>query len=419
MKILIPLLALVAWGCQKSNPYYCPGHLDNNCLLGDSGSGSATACAGPQDCKDQGKPVCDTAMTPAVCVQCTTSAATACMDTTPVCGSDDSCQACATHVQCGMPGACLPTGACGDDSNTAWVSGSGLDTNPCTKASPCLTITRALTTGLSYIKVSGTIVDNVTIARDVTILADPTAALTPKSLGALVTVQGSGVNVEIDDLTISGAAGMASGIGVLIPTGQAPSVTLNHVTVVGSANVGVLASGGALVMDRCNVHDNIYGGVDVSRASFAITNSFITKNNLSGMSAFGGVLIDQPVAGSAVLAFDTIADNQQGSGLTAGVTCSLVSGNLTFSNDIVWGNQSSQTTGSNCTYTYGDLGPGVTPTGSNLGGDPMFASASDFHITSGSAAKDAADPAATDPIDVDGHTRPVGPRRDIGAHELQ
>jgi hypothetical protein len=42
----------------------------------------------------------------------------------------------------------------------------------------------------------------------------------------------------------------------------------------------------------------------------------------------------------------------------------------------------------------------------------------DFHVLAGSPAIDAADPAATLDHDLDGHKRPEGPRRDLGAFEF-
>ena len=59
------------------------------------------------------------------------------------------------------------------------------------------------------------------------------------------------------------------------------------------------------------------------------------------------------------------------------------------------------------------------PDGSgNLMGDPAFVAAGDFHIGPTSAARDAANPAATSLRDIDGEPRPLGAGRDIGADEI-
>jgi hypothetical protein len=77
-----------------------------------------------------------------------------------------------------------------------------------------------------------------------------------------------------------------------------------------------------------------------------------------------------------------------------------------------------------CSYTYSDIGPDIpTPTGTgNINMDPLFANAAtgDFHLTTNSPCRHAADPnadltgiAAKD-IDGDTRTRPA----DIGADEF-
>lgn len=40
------------------------------------------------------------------------------------------------------------------------------------------------------------------------------------------------------------------------------------------------------------------------------------------------------------------------------------------------------------------------------------------HLKTASPVKDLADPSATLPVDIDGDTRPQGPRRDMGADEI-
>ena len=78
--------------------------------------------------------------------------------------------------------------------------------------------------------------------------------------------------------------------------------------------------------------------------------------------------------------------------------------------------------GSGAVLTYSIVFPQSSAvTGSNnlLGVDPLLAnpSSGDYHLRVGSPAIDAADPAASDPIDFDGTVRPQGTRRDIGAFE--
>jgi hypothetical protein len=93
-----------------------------------------------------------------------------------------------------------------------------------------------------------------------------------------------------------------------------------------------------------------------------------------------------------------------------------------LTNSIVYDNGTGpQVEGANCSWTYSDIGPmGVSGTG-NINAPPMFVNLmlGNFHLQSGSPAKDAADPAASLAVDIDGDTRPQGTGRDMGADEIR
>ncbi|HTR54236.1 MAG TPA: right-handed parallel beta-helix repeat-containing protein [Kofleriaceae bacterium] len=416
------LVLVILCACQENNPNYCKGAPDNNCTLG-SGSGTdsgAAACTSSAQCSGA-TPVCDTSSS--TCVACMGSDLGACAGTMPVCGTDNTCQACSKHSDCGAMGACLPTGACGTDQDTAWVSGTGSNDNACTQEAPCATITQALTHGLPYVKVSGAIHDTVSIAAGVTILADPGATLDPGNGGALVTVTAT-EPVEIDDLTIE-YAGSSTGIGVYLPAG-AQNVKLLRVTVQDNPGGGVYAIGGTITILRSVISSNSGGGITLNGASFDIENCFIVGNGSSSTtSSTGGLAIQSLGAMPYTVQFDTFADNKIKSGLGGAITCGTLGATIALDSLLIFGNESvtntSEVLGGDCSYTYTLIGPTGTAsgTGDNNITDPGFVTASppNYHITSGSPAKDMADRNSTLANDIDGDMRPFDSIRDVGADE--
>jgi hypothetical protein len=127
------------------------------------------------------------------CVECTAAEHGACTGTTPACGVDNVCRGCIAHVECDSP-ACLPNGACAIFDQVAYVEPSpgGTDSGNCTLELPCATIGKALATGRAYVKLVGTMSEQVTLTnRLVTFLAEPGARLTSASPGALLRIEGT------------------------------------------------------------------------------------------------------------------------------------------------------------------------------------------------------------------------------------
>src|SRR5207344_956820 len=138
-------------------------------------------------------------------------------------------------------------------------------------------------------------------------------------------------------------------------------------------------------------------------------NNFIV-NNGSPTAAVGGVLISQIMAGGAHdFEFNTVGANQAASSVTPGVVCSAVATPLVFSSSIVYGNGvATQVEGANCSFSYSDVGPQTVGGTANINMDPKFSNTStfDYHLMTGSPCFDAADPAATVNVDIDGDPRP-------------
>lgn len=415
LRTLVMFALLVAGCVKKDNPNYCPGlNADNNCAEGDAG---ILPCSDNSQCSAP-VAICDTQRM--ACVQCTPTQTSACTKATPICGMDERCRGCTSHAECPMSNACLPDGSCADAGDVAYVSAApaGTDNPMCTKAMPCTTIMKALATNRPYLKLHGSLDEQVMISnRSLTLLADPGTVLTSSATGNILTVDKVS-NVKVYDLEISGASG--NGAGVSLPSGSNQTVTLSHVTMTRNNGMGgaVLAQGGTINIDRSKIFNNTSGGISIFMGQFDIENNFITGNGDLATTVYGGVYLNQTNAGTRILSFNTISTNKAVTGNPSGVSCNSLLQDLTASNNIIYGNTSINTSmqinGNHCLWTYSDIGPDAVP--GNVNVDPGFASG-DFHLQSTSPLINQADPNATLGIDIDGEARPQGGRRDIGADE--
>jgi hypothetical protein len=422
------------------NPKYCAAHPDDADCMREMPMGCTTSaqCEAPAG-------VC--LVEERTCVQCTITEASACVGTTPVCGTNNTCGGCSKHSDCASA-ACLPDGACGSDSNVAYVAPTGTDNDQCTKAAPCTKVAKALATTRPFVKLSGVTDEAVTVegGRQVSFLAETGAKLTRGSGGAILTVKDTGTSLRVFDLAISDAPNNASGFGVLVPAGSgAPSVSLTRVklqnnpgggisasgatvavaqsTISGNAGGGVLATGGTLTVAQSTISGNQGGGISASNGTFDITNNFIFRNGDSdGGGDFGGVSLSVAAASGNRFEFNTVVDNhaKAGGATVGGIRCDVTG--LALANNIISRNDISRNVNAinanilaagACTYPSSIRDTSLVGL---LFVEPEQAPYN-YHLAAGSSAIDQATTASTTTVDFDSDARPQGTQKDIGADE--
>lgn len=409
---------VAASGCKQTEPNYCEDvPVTHNCL---DKVDADTSCSSNAQCSGA-TPVCDLSGSK-MCVQCTAEDKSACSGNTPVCGANNTCERCTMHAQCSSD-VCLPDGSCSDGANVAYVDPNGTDNTTCTKTMPCTVVAKALATDRSYVKLRGTIDEQVTIDnQDVTLLAAPGAKLTSTTNGIVLEVKGTS-KVTIHDLTIDGASG-PSGYGISMPAGNTATLSLVRATLTNNTAGGISATGGTLNVTQSTISGNTGGGISVTGtgATFDITNSFIYRNGDPDNGTFGGVNLGIATASSSRFEFNTVVDNRASAGTTrvGGVLCDIV-GFAAANNIIARNSVGGSTTGTNsqtlgaCTYPTSKIQTDV----SGLGfASPDMAPYS-YKLTSGSSAIDQATTSSPIAVDYDGDERPQGPQKDIGADELK
>jgi hypothetical protein len=431
--------------CRQLNPEFCASHPQDIDCAGRSGAGNdAGLCTQDEQCTDL-IPVCD--ITRSMCVPCMPGKVGACSGATPACGTDDACHPCVLDAQCASQ-TCLPDGSCASPLDVLYVSPTGSDLATCMPDDHCsLARALALIDGTkSTIRLDPAhynLMAAVVLPRDLHLVGRG-AILDRNAAGSGEVIDiAPGTHISIDYVTVTGGDG-ASGDG--IDCNQA-TLTLREVTIQGNGGSGISTSGCQLVLShsqllnnqgagivtamasdvvlvRSLVTGNAFVGLDFVLTTYDIENNVIVKNG--GPNGLGGVFISQVLPGSVgrrVFAFNTVSQNSGPFGNVSGVLCDqTINVPLAMTSNLVVNNAgSAQVSGGACVWTYSDIAPGPVPGTGNLSADPLFVDPvhSNFHLQLASPARDAADPAATLAVDLDGDARPQGAGRDMGADEIK
>lgn len=394
--------------CMDPSRPYC---IDNRCVqcqdddaMGDctnpTPACSATThlcvpCGGPADCAgDPGGAIC----VGGSCVEC--ADATNCpLATAGVCDPQThACRGCVADDECASRVCNRDAGTCAAVADVLYVELTGTGT-ACTQAAPCGTLAQALA-----IPGDHTIRLGVGLHRG-------TATI---SGGRAITLHGAGVGQTTLDYfaTVPGAP--------FLTVDSGGELTLEGLTLTGAppSAPAVRCVDATVASYRVHVDGIAQGGFAITRCSFALVNTAITRCG-SATSNFGAVsLFDLTSAQSVRFEFNTIIGNSASGANVAGVACAQLSRPVPLTSSIIFGNDRADSVpvggDDDCTVTHSVID--VTPPAATNTDVAPGLTAPAFHLPAGSSAEGRADPAATTGYDIDGEPR-VGSPHDSGADE--
>ncbi|MBA3459681.1 MAG: hypothetical protein H0T46_06955 [Deltaproteobacteria bacterium] len=379
-----------------------------------------SACSTSTECaRFPSATVCDPAT--GGCVECVSAAD--CSSAMPVCDAQ-ACRGCRLDSECASL-ACGEDGACVAEQQAVYLSTTGNDAPPCSRAQPCRDPRFATqqTNGnrqhLVFLKGNYDVGSNYTWSIGTGATTAPSikihgggSTITASTSDGFVTL---GIPALVRDLEIVNTAFFAIRAQTTVTLerskvhGGAAGITSNgsltlRDSEVRSAGCGIQLNGGSIAIDGVT----ITGGANGVCAVFPTVVDF--KNLLvHGTSSTG---LDLPQA-TGTIAFTTVTSTGSAGTSATAVRCTF--SNLAFTSSIAWTPNLSRPVIDTCTVINSIVGPMPIVGGTNL--DPLFVNSSnaDFHLSGGSPARDMAN---TGPkTDFEQDPRPRGARFDLGADE--
>lgn len=377
----------------------------------------------------------------------------------PVCDtSTNSCRACTADSECASD-VCEPSnGTCIDATTVLYASPTGGDTAACTYGAPC-SLTHALasvTATKAIVKMlPGNYTTNVAISGTTTLWLD--------GEGAMLTAQSPSIGIEISDgakVRITGlklvdlnmdAQGNVSTIRCVSSSSATPTLTLDgvsvdtdvvavfaqpctltatrssfHVRNTVAANISAYAGPSGqttAVFDRC-----VFDGGDGVQSIYGSTTVTVSNSLLENMAGVDGAMIGGTILngsnGRLFGSFDTLVDAPLKCAAGTPACNGGTAAGVCIDNSIITAATGDAVTGSACVVNYGLAFPqsgSVTGAHNKTNVDPRFADPANgmYSLSATSPGIDAADPTATDTVDLVGTARPQGVRDDLGAYEYK
>jgi hypothetical protein len=395
-----------------------------------------------------------------MCVQCVAS--DDCSDAAPVCDlTTNTCRGCVADGDCASSVCDSSNGTCVDESKIFYASPTGGDGNACSHTDPC-SIAHAIasvdSTRTTVRMLPGNYTTNVTITGKALWLDGNNATLTASTTGNGIEVN-DGAHVKVTGLDVVDlntdvtnenairceviASGAATPVleldGISIDAAKvslfAAPCTVNatgstfHVRATGLASVAAFAGGAdgtsAITIDRC-VLDGGNGVLSYSSSTISVTNSLIENMTGSNGGLLGSSFFTDPQAppGILIASFVTLVNAPLICGNGVPVCLGGSAAGVCIDDSIITAAAGNAVTGTACAVNYSIAFPqsaALTGGHDQQNVDPRFLDAANdkFELSASSPAIDAADPAATDTIDLLGTARPQGLRDDLGAYEYK